>query len=263
MSDLPGMPSTIRCTACGFENTTTSLYCQDCGVRLVPLPTAIDENPTGESADLVAQIRKSKPRILSVNRPNRSRSIFFLALRVLFFAAAVALIALLVLTPANLPPTPSPLSAGVIENVRIALQRSAQTGKPFVAPWSGEGLNAYLAGVLRPAKPPGGFEVTLAGALLSPTSDGFSLFTERNVLGVSIYTTVSYRLVSRGSGIGLVLTGAAAGRLPLPAWAAPAIELTNREVAKALAPELQILRGARNVQVTPQKAYVDFGPSRL
>ena len=258
MPELPGMPSSIRCPSCGFENTTTSLYCQDCGVRLVAPPSALAEQaPPEPAAGGYAGKAKSQPRIISVNRPNRIASFLVITFRTLILAALAALIFFLVRAPADVPPTAPPLASKDVDFVRAALQRNAQTGRPFEAEWD-RGLNAYLAAVLpeKTAIPGLAFE----RVLLAPVTGGLKLFIERKVGKLTLYGTVTYRLVSRGNGIGVEPTDAAFGRLPLPAWAAPVIFSMSGGLDQTLSPELDLLRGARNVRVTPEKVFVDFGP---
>lgn len=263
MADLPGMPSTIRCTACGFENTTTSLYCQDCGARLVAPPSAIAEEQPELATSPAPPASKARPaRILSINRPRAGLKLLAITLRTLLLAALLAFVAVVLLPPANLPPKAAALAPDVIQNVRTALQRSAQMRKPLVVPWGNQGLNAYLAGVLTPSAANSGY-VLLSGARLAPAPlpDTFTLFIERRILGVPLYTSTSYQLVTRGGGVSLDLTGAAVGRLPLPGWLAPSAELTNDAVTRALTPELQLLRSAKTVRTTPEKVFVNFGDS--
>jgi hypothetical protein len=259
MPDLPGMPSTIRCVACGFENTTTSLYCQDCGLRLVAPPSAIAEETAASPARPVVRAHPS-PRILSARRSNRVGSFLTITLRTLVVAALAALIIQILRPPGNLPPAPVPLSAAIVNNVRAALQASAERGGPFDAPWSGQGLNAYLAAVLQPG--PGSLGTAFQRALLAPVGTGFSLIVGHNLAGLTLYSRVDYRIVARGSGIGVAPVGAALGRLPLPAWIVPAIDSMNGNLDQALASELDTLREAKGIRITPQKASIDFGPPR-
>ncbi len=262
MPDLPGMPSSIRCAACGFENTTTSLYCQDCGVRLVPPPSAIaaEESPTLPKA-AAAPVR-SKPRILSTHRPDRAGSYLIIAIRTLILAALAALVIQILRPPADLPPAAAPLTEQVVNNVRAALQACAQKGAPFDAQWSGQGLNAYLAAILQPSAAGNPFHVAFQRALLAPAEGGFSLFVERKVAALTLYSKIDYQLVSRGNGIDIVPVSATLGRLPLPAWLAPGIESLNGGLDQALASELEILRQAKSVRITAQKASVSFGSPR-
>jgi len=259
MADIPGVASTIRCQTCGFENTTTSLYCQDCGVRLVAPPSAVaEENAPATVAAAPAKPAK-KPRILSKKRATKSTSLLTIIVRTLIVAAIAALIIQILRPPANLPAPSAPLPDNIVANVRGALQASAQRNSPFDAPWAGQGLNAYLAAVLRPGDSSGALQVSFQRASLAPITGGFSLFVERKALGMSIYSRIDYQLITRGNGIGIEPIGAALGQLPLPAFAAPMIESTNGNLGEALSSELAILREAKSIRITAQKASLDFG----
>jgi hypothetical protein len=260
MADIPGIASTIRCQSCGFENTTTSLYCQDCGVRLVAPPSAIAaENAASPANTPPIKPAAKKPRILSKKRAAKSSSPLTIVLRTLIVAAIAALIIQILRPPTDLPAPSAPLPDNIVANVRAALQASAQRNSPFDAPWAGQGLNAYLAAVLRPGDPSGVLKISFQRASLSPITGGFSLFVERKVLGLSIYSRIDYQLVTRGNGIGVEPIGAALGQLPLPAFAAPMIESMNGNLGDALSSELTVLREAKSIRITAQKASLDFG----
>ncbi len=264
MPDLPGMPSSVRCAACGFENTTTSLYCQDCGLRLVPPPSAIAEDASPLPAPAKAAVRpvKTSPRILTARHTSRVRTYLKITIRTLIIAAFAALILQILRPPADIPPAAIPLSPEIVGNVRSALQLSAQRSAPFDAPWSGQGLNAYLAAVLPPTSPSDQWHFAFRRALLAPSNNNaFSLFVEREIFGLTLCSRIDYRLVSRGNGIAIAPVSIALGQLPLPVWISPAVESTNGSLAQGLSPELETLRSARSVKITPQKASVYFGPS--
>jgi hypothetical protein len=253
------MPTSVPCTACGFQNTTTSLYCQDCGARLVAPPSFGGAAPA-EAA--LPEPPKTKPRIISKHKTTPSGGLLPTMIRTLLLAAIAALIFVILQKPAGLPPSDDPLPEEVVKNVRLLPARSQQTGTPFEVPWSGEGLNAYLASKIKDVKPGGDFSLTLTDARISPSSDGFTLFTTHKIVRVPLHMKVTYRLVPRGNGIDLTRTGADLGRLPLPAWAAPLVDSVNSDLVHALAPDLQILRGAKVVRISPQKVSFNFGTPR-
>jgi hypothetical protein len=261
MAESPGKSATISCPICGFENTTTSLYCQDCGGRLVAPPSAMTEQADPAETAAIIPNTRTKARILTVQRPRRVRGFFIITVRTLVLAALAALLIQILRPPADLPPADPPLSGDVVVNVRAALNRSAMNGKAFAAPWFGEGLNAYLAAVVPPTDSGSLLHVAFVRAALSPADDGFALFVQRKFAGVTFYSRTDYHLVTRGSGIGIVRTGAAIGHLPLPAWAAPAMDSMGSGIAQALSPEIGLLHGARGVLITPQKVTVEFGSS--
>ena len=257
------MPSTIRCATCGFENTTTSLYCQDCGVRLVAPPSAISEEAAAAEQPPAggASKTKIKPRILSEERPNRLRSYLVITLRTLILAALAALIVQILRPPANVAAASPPLAPEIVANIRTGLQQNAATGRSVSAPWAS--LNSYLAAALAPAPTSGSWQVSFVRAQVAPTAEGgFALFQERKLAGIRFYSTIDYRVVARGNGIDIVPTKTSIGQLPLPGWATAVIGPESSGMKEALAPDLAILREAKNLHLTPQKVVVDFGPSR-
>jgi hypothetical protein len=254
MPDLPGLPSTITCPSCGFENATTSLYCQDCGVRLIAPPSSIVQQaaPEASGVEQTATGSKKKPRILSANRENHVGSFFIITLRALILAAIVALVVLVFRAPAGLPQEEMPLSADIVGNIRAGMARNAQVGKPVNVPWSGQGLNAFVAGALALSNP----DLT---ALFAPDENGFTLFVRHKIGSMHIYSTTHYRLIARGNGIGVIRTGSSIGCLPVPKWAAPAMSWADAGVVEALAPDVEFLRNAASVQTDALQVHVNFG----
>jgi hypothetical protein len=256
MPDLPGMPSSITCPSCGFENATTSLYCQDCGVRLVKPPSAIpgESDPATPVGGPQTPPTRRKPRILSVERSNPIGKILLNSLGVIIFAALAALVILVFREPADLPPEDPPLAAGVVENIRAAIVRNAQAGKPINAPWAGQGVNAFVAGTIAVARP----DIT---ARLASDNNGFVLFVRHTFASLHVYTTTHYQLVARGNGIGVTRTSAAIGRLPVPKWISPAMDWADAGVAQALSPDIAIIRNATTVRTNAQGVSVIFSAS--
>jgi hypothetical protein len=245
------MPSSITCPSCGFENATTSLYCQDCGVRLVSAPSVATAAPAAAPAGEAAAPAK-KPRILSAKRHNPAVGFLAITARTILLAAIAAVVILTFRSPANLPAEDTPLAPEVVENIRAGLQRSAQIGQPVNVPWSGQGLNAFVGGVLASAKPG-------TVALLAPVAEGFTLFVRHKLGPLALTTTSTFHIVSRGNGLGVARTGGAIGCLPLPGPTASLLQWTDESVAAAMAPELETLRNATAVQTTPQQVRVIFG----
>ncbi|GEM_PF-1681978 len=277
MADTGNGGAAIRCTACGFENSPLIQYCQDCGARLDPAATvavsAPASRPVGPPVVSLSQPRvpadpapppqaavpksaplpKSKPRT-RVEFP--LATIIIVLLRTIFYGALAAVVIQLVRKPAAMPPPAPRLQPEVAETARRKLQENAETGKPVQAPW--ESVNSYLATVLQPGGDGSVKSVSFSRAAVAPNGDGFSLFTERKVLGLRLFSTISYRPVSRGGGTGLVATGAAVGRIPLPEWAAGLVESSLGGLDIALYSELENLRNARKVEIGPDAAVIQF-----
>jgi len=255
MPDFPGMPSSITCPSCGFENSTTSLYCQDCGVRLVAPPSSLVEQtpPETSGTETTSTTPRKKARIVSINREKSGPNLIVNTVLILIVAAIAALAILVFREPAGLPQEEAPLSADVIGNIRLGFSRNAQLGKPVNVPWTGQGMNAFIAGAVAAAHP--GLAVMVAPA----DDNGFTLFVRHRIGSTHIYTTSTYHLISRGNGIGVVRTHATIGRLPVPSWASPAMEWADESVADSLAPDLDILRNATSVRTDAQQVRMSFG----
>lgn len=266
-------PTTLRCPACGFENATTSVYCQDCGTRLVTqetfsppaghvaavpaaaAPSAQPLSPTGRTIPPA----RTRPKIRSASSsipPHLFRIFLGITLRTIVAAGIAAIIIQLFRPPISIPPIAAPMPLEVISNVRLAMRQAAQAGSSMNAPWLN--LNSYLAGLLKAAPSSGLFKTSFERALLAPAPDGFTLYVERGVLGVDLWTTIRYHVAARSTGMALDAQNAAIGRISLPAWFTFAVEAMNGNLAEALSSELAILQGARSIQISPQQAHIEF-----
>lgn len=261
----PPAPGGLPCPQCGFNNAVNSVYCQDCGAKLPVAPpsylqpSAPEAPPSGPPAkDAPSQAKK--PRILRMDRSRGAASAFLgVTIRTLIYAAIFAGIIQLFRAPRDVPPSAAPLAAAAIEQARARFVDSAQRGIPVDAPWPR--ANAYLAGVLAPAE--GGGPASFARAVVSYRPEGFALVTEKRLAGrVPIYTSIDYSVVPRSSGLSLVPTGGAIGRLPVPGWLAGVLPFIGGDLRSALQFELDLLAGARGVQFSPASARVDFAPAQ-
>jgi hypothetical protein len=263
----PPAPGAPPCPECGFTNAVNSLYCQDCGAKLpVAPPSYLTAGPApapdapGAAPASSKPVRKKKPRILSANRGRPPVGEFLaVTFRVVLYAAFLAGVIQFFRAPRDFPPPVAALDPAVIEQVRAKFSDSLHRGIAVDAPWMR--TNAYLAGALVPANNSENATFVRAVALHRP--DGFAFVTQKRLAGLlSIYTTVDYAVVARGSGLSLTPTGGALGRLPLPAWTAPALAMIGGDPSPALTFELDILKNARNVRFTPAGARIEFSPAQ-
>lgn len=255
--------ATVRCAACGFENAPSSVYCQDCGARLVALPSAVQAEsftspaparefsvpPPSPPPTPVATTLPGRARILTAKRKPRVVEVLGITLRTIIFAALVAGLVQALRPPRALPKPAKPFDPEIVANARALAQQTSQTGGPFDAPWAS--IDSYLAGVLPPTS-------SFARASIVPRAGGFLLIVERRVLGLPIYLSAEYQIVARGNGIGLDGTSAAIGRLPLPAGAAEFVPMLSGGIDRALFAELDVLRTAKTVQITQEKIRFTF-----
>jgi hypothetical protein len=192
-----------------------------------------------------------------MNRERPNFAFAFSLLRLAIYAALIALTVLIIRAPANLPPAEAPMDATTVGEIRSGLEKVSQNGSTASAPWSR--VNAYLATVLVPTS---AGATKFVRAVLMPKPGGFALTTEKRVLGVPIYSTVIYKLVVRAGHLDLQATGAALGRLPLPAEAAPIVQRIGGDLTGALALETSFLKSARMVRLSPDAVAIDFGRPR-
>jgi hypothetical protein len=253
----PAAPS--RCAACGFENPTATLYCQNCGGKLgIAPPSYLTSTAAPPEAADAAVAPAKKPRILSAKRASGGPALLGFLLRRLPFLAIVTAAVLIFLPPANIPPVATTLEADTIGAIRTGLASVAQHHSRVSAPWSR--LNAYLATVLASGNASG--IASFTRAFLQPRPGGFDLVVQKSIAGVPLYSSVTYQLVVRAGHLELQPAGAALGRLPLPKLLAPAIAALGGDLSAPLALEFNLLRQARTVRLSPEGVLVDFGPAR-
>jgi hypothetical protein len=252
MADPDETPATVRCAACGFENAPSSVYCQDCGARLVvespPVPPGATPLPAAaapaQSPSAPAPTASKKPRTPPARRLPRLGELIGITLRTLLFAALVAGAIQMLRPPRALPPPAKAFSDEVITNARALAQHTEQTGGPFDAPWAS--VNSYLAAVLPPSS-------SFARASIVPRAGGFLLIVERRALGLPVFLSTEYRVVTRGNGIDLDPAGAAIGRVPLPPWMAGFVEILDGGLYRALFTEITVLRNAKSAQISQDR----------
>jgi hypothetical protein len=266
MADPAEPAGSNPCPACGFLNTPDRVYCEDCGAKLgIAPPSYLKTAPpvvpapatpasTSAATPPTTPATAKKPRILSAQRGPTFFDRAWSVIRLLVYAALLAVLGAALWPPANIPPPATALDAETILQIRTRLNQTAERGSTVEAPWSR--FNAYLASVLLPG---GG---SFVRAFLLPRPGGFTLTIQKRVLGLPIYTAVHYRLVVRDHRLSIEPTGTQVGRLPLPTAAAPVVRMLSGNLDTALAAELDILRRAQVVRLSPTDVLIDFGAHR-
>ena len=263
--ETPTPAGSNPCPACGFLNTPDRVYCEDCGAKLGIAPPSYLKNappvvPGLATPDADAPAGKTtatkKPRILSANRGPSFLDHVKSWLRLAVYAAFLAVLVAILWPPANLPPPAAAFDEETVAQIRARLTDTATRGSTVTAPWSR--FNAYLASVLLPGTGSGSF----VRAFLQPRPGGFTLTVEKRMLRLPIYTAVHYRLAVVDRHLSLEPTGAQIGRLPLPIAAAPVARMLSGNLDAALTTELDILRRAQVVRLSPTDVLIDFGAHR-
>jgi len=262
-ADSPAPAGSNPCPTCGFLNTPDRVYCEDCGAKLGIAPPSYLKSPPPVAPAPAAEISPpamggapKKPRILSAHRGPSFFERLKGVLRLVIYAAIVAGLGAALWPPANIPPAAAAFDEETVAQIRARLFETANLGNTVTAPWSR--LNAYLASVVLPGKDSSSF----VRAFLLPRPGGFTLMVEKRVMHLPIYTAVHYRLAVVDRHLSLEVTGAQIGRLPLPIAAAPVARMLSGNLDTALASELDILRRAQVVRLSPTDVVIDFGAHR-
>jgi hypothetical protein len=271
MADPADPVGTNPCPVCGFLNTPERVYCTDCGAKLgiappsylkTPPPVApAPAIPAGKAPAATPTPSPSpakKPRILSTHRGPSVVDRLKAGLRLVIYAGFVAVLVAIVWPPANVPAPVTPFTEQTVAEIRAGFARVADGGGPVDVAWPR--LNAFLATVLQPGKSDG--SASFVRAFLQPIPGGFSLTIQKRVLHIPIYTFVNYRLVVRNHRLAVEPTGGGIGRLSLPTTAAPVVKILSGDLGTALAPDLEVLRRAHVVRLSPEDVHLDFPAHR-
>lgn len=273
MADPADPVGSNPCPACGFLNTPERVYCSDCGAKLgiapqsypktvpsVALATAIPASgaPTATPGPIPAPTKK--PRIISAHRGPSVVDRLKGGLRFVIYAGFMAVLVASVWPPPNVPAPVAPFSEQTVAEIRAGFAKVAEHGGPVRVAWLR--LNAYLATVLQPGKSDSLTSASFVRAFLQPIPGGFSLTVQRSVLHVPIYTFVNYRVAVRDHSLALEPTGMGIGRLSIPMAVAPIAGMLSGNLGTALASELETLRRAQVVRLSPQDVRIDFAAYR-
>jgi hypothetical protein len=234
----------LVCQECRRENEPERIYCHDCGTRLHHSELGLRSDAERETA---AEIHKRVSGMFA-QRGARARAFAIKFLKVLAGAGAAAVVLLMLLPPANLPPVTK--SDSLPPQISLDLESMTQFHRPQQLRYSEAEVNAYLAYVLGKKKHVLDHVVLdfdRAAAALQPDRGLF--LVGRSIFGYSVYSGGVFTLELQSGKINATPVSGAIGRLPIHPKLMQHCAFLFNDVLGALDRERKLLAHVRSIQM--------------
>ena len=247
-------PRRITCTSCKHENEIERVYCHNCGEKLDrSLLPVLDET---KSVEDLAKERKKVKSLMNPNRLTWLRNVKTFVL-IEIFAAAVAACYLAVQAPENLPAAPAKDRVLEISRPDDNWRGMMVTRPATSVEFKESDLNEYLRKTVKGNEGPMGIKFARAFTRLEPGL--VTLAMERNVWGLPIYNSATFRPVFAGGKWDADITRFAIGRLTIPVGLAKLVKLDSITLgALSQAFEKDIKNLARVEKIVPGSGVISF-----
>jgi len=234
----------LPCTACGFNNDPTRVYCHSCGVKLdrgaaeAPAPTGFT-HPT--------DVRKAKARRGTINW----RGAFGLLLKLLVLSGLGCVVYLALLAPLDLPP-PVHSNEGLAQRINslVSTSAAARSTRSFSIPSAD--LNSWLVSSVKLHKGGGAFSMHPERVYAVPGNGSIRV-------GLEVSLPQAGRTWFEGDFMPVRTNGAyilqplaySVGRLPIPVPVGWLVARQFEGLAEALKGPLHGLAAASQIDVRP------------
>jgi hypothetical protein len=235
----------LVCPECGHDNEPERVYCHNCGARLDRSAAPTPKSPE-EAFD------ETRRRVRSMFDPTGVKIrfwFFWTAKSILAGCAAAAVIQMI--SPPDVPP---PIKRSfLLSQIALELENAASYHRPSQLQYSEDQVNAHLAYVLRNKqstlnKPLLEFKRAIVGL----DESRLKLTTERSLLGLSLYSSVSYVVMMRGGHINAVTSGGSIGRVPIHPELMRFIDGIFADVWAALDRERKLVSKMASIDIHPK-----------
>jgi len=202
------MMTKLVCPECGHDNEPERIYCHSCGARLDRAGVAM-----GKSRE--EAFHETRRRVRSMFDPTRVKIRFwFFRTAKLILAACAAAAAIEMISPPDVPPPVK--SSLLLSQMTLELENAVTYHRPAQLQYSEDQVNAHLAYALKNKqsalnKP----LLEFKRAIVALDEGQLKLTTERSVLGLSLYSTVSYVVTLREGHMTAATNGGSIGRVPV------------------------------------------------
>jgi hypothetical protein len=219
----------LVCPECRHENEAERVYCHNCGARL-NRPAVV----SGKSAEAQTAETRERLRRMMDNRGVKARQITF-GIAKLFLASFAAAVLILMFSTPDLP-TRSEKEMDLGPQIGLDLENALLQHRGEQLTYSEDQVNNYLANVLKRKK------TSLLDKPLLEFRRGLAQFgegtfrmtVERSFLGLSLYTSASYRANVQSGKIAATNESGAIGRLPIYPQLMSSAHFLLNDVWKAL-----------------------------
>ena len=206
MSKKTDSPS-LKCASCGHENEPERVYCHNCGSKLdrTLLPKA-EDTKDGESKD--ADLRRIK-KMMNPRRAGAGFNDVKIGIQVVIFAIIVAAMFLLWQKPDSVPESRKDYLPARPAAELWDLLMGAKTANSITI--SQDDMNASIKNTLKAGEGAAGIKFVRAVVELKPGI--ITVFVERDVWGLSLYSSVTYKPVVKDGKIAGEIVDIHMGRL--------------------------------------------------
>jgi hypothetical protein len=228
------MMTKLVCPECAHENESERIYCHSCGARL-------DRSAIKVGKSREETVKDTQRRVRNLFDPTgvKIRFWFFRTAKLILGACAAATVIQMV-SPPDVPPPARPLL--LLSQLNLELENAVTYRRPPRLQYSEDQVNAYLAYALKSKeallnKPLLEFKRAIVGF----DEGHVKLTAERSLLGLSLYSSVSYAVTLRDGHIAASTNGGSIGRVPIHPQAMRFIDIIFRDLWSALDRERKLI----------------------
>jgi hypothetical protein len=198
---------TLVCPECRRENEAERIYCHDCGARL-------DRTALAKVAPKGEDVKETRQRLLTMLDPQRAkmRHLFFKTSKVILGALALAAVIQIILPP-DIPPRPK--SGDFPPQINLDLENAVLNHQTAPMQYTEAQVNAYLGSALKSKQAALSKLLQFERAIVKFDENVCHVTAQRSLMGYSLYTTTSSKVVLENGKVTATNTGGSLGRMPV------------------------------------------------
>jgi hypothetical protein len=198
---------TLVCPECRRENEAERIYCHDCGARL-------DRTALAKAAPKGEDVKETRRRLLTMLDPQRAkmRHLFFKTSKVILGALALAAVIQMILPP-DIPARPK--TGDFPPQINLDLENATLNHQTAPMQYTEAQVNAYLGSALKSKQAALSKLLQFERAIVKFDENVCHVTAQRSLLGYSLYTTTSSKVVLENGKVTATNSGGSIGRLPV------------------------------------------------
>jgi hypothetical protein len=198
---------TLICPECRRENEAERIYCHDCGARL-------DRTALAKAAPKGEDVKETRRRLLTMLDPQRAkmRHLFFKTSKVILGALALAAVIQIILPP-DIPARPK--SGDFPPQINLDLENATLNHQTAPMQYTEAQVNAYLGSALKSKQAALSKLLQFERAIVKFDENVCHVTAQRSLLGYSLYTTTSSKVVLENGKVTATNNGGSIGRMPV------------------------------------------------
>jgi hypothetical protein len=198
---------TLVCPECRRENEAERIYCHDCGARL-------DRTALAKAAPKGEDVKETRRRLLTMLDPQRAkmRHLFFKTSKVILGALALAAVIQMILPP-DIPARPK--TGDFPPQINLDLENATLNHQTAPMQYTEAQVNAYLGSALKSKQAALSKLLQFERAIVKFDENICHVTAQRSLLGYSLYTTTSSKVVLENGKVTATNNGGSIGRLPV------------------------------------------------